>query len=121
MSKAFPLLPTTKVGPGDKERAYVIRQNLVLKTLLVAAAVLIGLGSLLCCTVYEVHLERRVRVTDAREHRAEEHTSHMRVMRLSMMLQQRLKDEVHHFASPHAPSRMPLAAAHLPMSAATGA
>lgn len=92
---AMPLLPTTKMGSGDKERAYVIRQNLVLKTMLIMAAVLTGLGMLLCCTVYEVHVQRRVRVDDAREHREEEHTSHMRVMRLSTMLQQRLKDEVH--------------------------
>lgn len=95
VSGALPLLPTTKTGPGDKERAYVVRQNLMLKTLLIAASILIGLGTLLCCTVYEVHLQRRVRVDDAREHREEEHTSHMRVMRLSMLLQQRLKDEVH--------------------------
>jgi hypothetical protein len=95
VSGGLPLLPTTKIGPGEKERAYVVRQNLVLKTLLIAASVLIGLGGLLCCTVYEVHVQRRVRVDDAREHREEEHTSHMRVMRLSMMLQQRLKDEVH--------------------------
>jgi len=95
VSGALPLLPTTKVGAGDKERAYVIRQNVVLKALLIAASVLLGVSTLLCCTVYEVHVQRRVRVDDAREHREEEHTSHMRVMRLSMMLQQRLKDEVH--------------------------
>eukprot|EP00316_Scyphosphaera_apsteinii_P021070 CAMPEP_0119312598 /NCGR_PEP_ID=MMETSP1333-20130426/26903_1 /TAXON_ID=418940 /ORGANISM="Scyphosphaera apsteinii, Strain RCC1455" /LENGTH=370 /DNA_ID=CAMNT_0007317247 /DNA_START=84 /DNA_END=1196 /DNA_ORIENTATION=- len=94
---ALPLLPvaTTKVGPGDKERAYVVRQNVVLKTLLIAFSVVSGLGVTLCCTVYEVHVQRRTSLDDAREHREEEHTSHMRIMRLSTVLQQRLKDEVH--------------------------
>ena len=48
VSGALPLLPTTKVGAGDKERAYVIRQNVVLKALLIAASVLLGVSTLLC-------------------------------------------------------------------------
>jgi len=67
----------------------------VLKTLLIAFSIMSGLGTLLCCTVYEVHLQRRTSIVDKREHREENHSSHMRVMRLSMLLQQRLKDEVH--------------------------
>jgi len=95
VSGALPLLPVTKVGPGDKERAYVVRQNVVMKTLLVAFSVVSGLGTLLCCTVYEVHVQKRTSIAGAKEHREEEHSSHMRVMRLSMLLQQRLKDETH--------------------------
>lgn len=94
---AIPLLPvsTTKVGPGEKERAYVVRQNVVLKTLLIAFSIMSGLGTLLCCTVYEVHVQRRTSIESKREQREESHSSHLRVMRLSMVLQQRLKDEVH--------------------------
>lgn len=103
VSGALPLLPvatsmgvtTTKVGAGDKERAFVVRQNVVMKTLLVTFSIVTGLGMLLCCTVYEVHVQRRSSLAGAKEHREEEHSSHMRIMRLSMLLQQRLKDEVH--------------------------
>jgi hypothetical protein len=91
------LLPihSTKTGAGDKERAYVVRQNFFLKIVLVAVATIVGLAVTLCCTTYEIHVQRRDSLHDAREHREEEHTSHMKVMRLSMLLQQRLKDEVH--------------------------
>ena len=34
MPTGAPLLPVTKVGAGDKERAYVVRQNLMLKVML---------------------------------------------------------------------------------------
>ena len=89
------LLPMTKVGAGDKERAYVVRQNILLKTILAVLAALVLLGTTLCCTIYKVDLQRRTSLKDAREHREEEHNSHMRIMRLGMLLQQRLKDEVH--------------------------
>ena len=89
------LLPMTKVGAGDKERAYVVRQNIFLKTIVAVMAALVLLGTTLCCTIYKVDLQRRTSLKDAREHREEEHNSHMRIMRLGMLLQQRLKDEVH--------------------------
>ena len=89
------LLPMTKVGAGDKERAYIVRQNIVLKTIFAVLAALFLLGTTLCCTIYKVDLQRRTSLKDAREHREEEHNSHMRIMRLGMLLQQRLKDEVH--------------------------
>lgn len=93
---APPLLPisTTKVGAGDKERAYVIRQNCVLKLLLGIVVMVVALGGALCTTRYEVHVQRRNSLHHAREHREEEHTSHMHIMRLSILLQQRLKDEM---------------------------
>ena len=39
------VLPVTKVGPGEKERAYVVRQNLCLKIFLGVVFLLIA-----CCT-----------------------------------------------------------------------
>ena len=90
-----PLLPVTKTGPGDKQRAYIVRQNLCLKVAL-GLVVLIGtLGTALLMTKYEVHLQKRHELHEARTHREEEHASHMRVLRLSMVLQRHLEDEVH--------------------------
>jgi len=91
------LLPihTTKIGAGDKERAYVVRQNIFLKIVLAVVVTIVGLAGTLCCTTYEIHVQRRDSLQGARDHREEEHSSHMRVMRLGMLLQQRLKDEVH--------------------------
>jgi len=86
---------TTKMGSGDKERAYVMRQNVFLKMVLVVVVLIAGLVATLCCTTYEIRVQRRDSLHDAKEHREEEHTSHMRVMRLSTLLQQRLRDEVH--------------------------
>ena len=45
----LPLTTTTKVGAGDKERAYVVRQNTCLKALL---AVICTLGTLSTVLVY---------------------------------------------------------------------
>ena len=89
------LLPTTKVGSNEKERAYVVRQNLCMKLILAVAAILLVLASLLFCSMYEVRVQRRGMVHEAKEHREEEHATHMRIMQLSMLLQQRLEDEVH--------------------------
>ncbi|KAL3893226.1 MAG: hypothetical protein SGPRY_014376 [Prymnesium sp.] len=93
MPTGAPLLPltTTKVGAGEKERAYVIKQNIVLKTLLGTIVLIGSLGILVCSTTYEVHLQRRNSLVYALEHREEEHASHMRIMRLSTLLQKHLK------------------------------
>ena len=91
------LLPihTTKIGAGDKERAYVVRQNFFLKIVLAVVLTIAGLAGILCRTTYEIHVQRRDSIQDSRDHRDEEHASHLRVIRLSTLLQQRLKDEVH--------------------------
>ena len=91
------LLPihTTKIGAGDKERAYVVRQNLFLKLVLAVVVTILGFAGALCCTTYEIHVQRRDSLQDARDHRDEDHKSHMHLVRLGTLLQQRLKDEVH--------------------------
>lgn len=91
----LPLTTTTKVGAGDKERAYVVRQNTCLKALLGVICTLGVLSTVLLYTRYEVSVQRRVAIQGAKNHREEEHASHMRVMRLSMLLQRHLEDEVH--------------------------
>jgi len=95
---ATPLLPVTKVGPGDKEKAYVVRQNCMLKFLLLCVCFVSVFTTVLVYMRYEVHVQRRQAVEGAREHREEEHASHMRVMRLSVLLQRHLEDEVHDVA-----------------------
>ena len=95
---ATPLLPVTKVGAGDKERAYVLRQNCVLKFLLGCVCCFSLLSTVLVYTRYEVSVQRRASIAGAKNHREEEHASHMRVMRLSMLLQRHLEDEVHDVA-----------------------
>ena len=96
-------LTTTKIGPGDKERAYVVRQNLVLKTLLGTAVLILSLAGLLCSTTYEIQIQKRHSLVHALEHREEEHASHMRVLRLSTLLQTHLKVS----SAPHAQRRTP--------------
>ena len=91
----LPLTTTTKVGAGDKERAYVVRQNTCLKALLAVICTLGTLSTVLVYTRYEVSVQRRISIQGAKNHREEEHASHMRVMRLSMLLQRHLEDEVH--------------------------
>ena len=88
------VLPVTKVGPGEKERAYVVRQNLCLKIFLGVVILISILGTALIFLRYEVTLQRRHVIAGARTHREEEHESHMRVMRLSTQLQRHLEDEV---------------------------
>ena len=88
------ILPVTKVGSGEKERAYVVRQNLCLKILLAVVIALGALGSALIFTQYEVSVQRKHKLAGARVHREEEHSSHMRIMRLSMLLQRHLEDDV---------------------------
>ena len=93
------VLPTTtKIGAGDKERAYVVRQNSCLKILLGIICLMGTLTTVLLYTRYEVHVQRRISIQGAKNHREEEHASHMRVMRLSMLLQRHLEDEVHDVA-----------------------
>ena len=80
VSGALPLLPVTKVGAGDKERAYVLRQNCVLKFMLGLVCCFSVISTALIYTRYEVHVQRRNAIDGARNHREEEHASHMRVM-----------------------------------------
>ena len=42
-----------------------------------SVSVVVRLGTLLCCTVYEVHVQRRTSIEDKREHREESHTSYV--------------------------------------------
>jgi len=90
----LPLATTTKVGPGEKTKAYVVRQNTCLKILLFAFVGLVIILIVLMSTLYDVHVERRSKAHDAGHHRREEHALRMQVGRLGMRLQEHMKDEV---------------------------
>jgi len=85
---------TTKIGPGDKTKAYVVRQNVCLKILLFSFTFAIAMVIVLSTTLYEVHIERRTSARNAGVHRREEHALRMQVGRLGMRLQQHMKDDM---------------------------
>lgn len=85
---------TTKIGPGDKTKAYVVRQNVCLKIMLFSFAAMVAMLIVLSSTLYEVHIERRTSARNAGVHRREEHALRMQVGRLGMRLQQHMKDDV---------------------------
>jgi len=87
-------LQTTKVGPGDKTKAYVVRQNTCLKILLFTFSFLVLILIILSSTLYDVHVERRSKAHDAGHHRREEHALRMQMGRLGMRLQEHMKDEM---------------------------
>ena len=80
-----PPLLGTHVGRGPHDRSFRGQGD----------RLTIVLASLLFCSMYDVRVQRRGMVHEAKEHREEEHATHMRIMQLSMLLQQRLEDEVH--------------------------
>ena len=54
MPTGAPLLPVTKTGSGDKQKAYIVRQNLCLKILLGLLLVVGSLSTALLFTTFEV-------------------------------------------------------------------
>lgn len=85
---------TTKVGSGEKTKAYVIRQNVCLKLILFSVITGSALLMLLSLTMYDVHIERRYRARSAGVHRREEHNLRLQLSQVVMRLQRHLKDDV---------------------------
>jgi len=90
----LPFTTLTKVGPGDKTKAYVVRQNVCLKILLFSLIGVCVLLMVLASTMYDVHIERRMKARETGVHRREEHHLRLQVGRLGMRLQQQMRDEV---------------------------
>jgi len=84
-------LATTKTGSGEKEKAYVVKQNSVLKGVL--CLVLIGVCGLiiLFSTVLELKVARRGLIISEAHHRKEEHHDHEDLLRTSLELQEALE------------------------------
>mmetsp|Transcript_6515 Transcript_6515/g.19313 ORF Transcript_6515/g.19313 Transcript_6515/m.19313 type:complete len:371 (+) Transcript_6515:60-1172(+) len=85
---------TTKVGHGDKTKAYVVRQNTCLKILLFSFTFCVAMLIVLSSTLYDVHIERRSKAHREGQHRREEHDLRMQVGRMGLRLQQHMQDEV---------------------------
>lgn len=85
---------STKVGGGDKERAYIIKQNQFLRIGLVVAAVLVILASILCFTVLDVKVQRRSTVFSKLAQRRMEHREHVELIEKQVKLQSILREEV---------------------------
>lgn len=90
----LPFTTLTKVGPGDKTKAYVVRQNVCLKILLFSLIGFCALLMVLASTMYEVHIERRMKARETGVHRREEHNLRLQVGRMGMRLQQHMHDDV---------------------------
>mmetsp|Transcript_26062 Transcript_26062/g.66195 ORF Transcript_26062/g.66195 Transcript_26062/m.66195 type:complete len:391 (+) Transcript_26062:187-1359(+) len=90
----LPFTTQTKVGPGDKSKAYVIRQNTCLRFLLFTLVGLCLMLMVLASTMYDVHVERRSKAWQSGVHRREERSLRLQVGRLGMRLQQHMHDDV---------------------------
>ena len=88
-------LSKTKTGSGDKERAYIVRQNGVLKFLLFIIAfctlAMVGVFS----TYLEINISRRQAIHSEALHRKLEHSAQLKLMSVHMQLQKALDNEVH--------------------------
>ena len=78
----------TKAGAGEKEKAFIVRENAVLRAVL--CLVLLGVVGVvvLFSTVYELHVARRGRVLSEVIHHKKEHLAHEALVRANLGLQQ---------------------------------
>merc|ERR1711871_816328 len=83
----------TKVGGGDKERAYIVKQNAMLKVGLTVFFVLAIFGSVLCFTVLDVKVQRRGTVMARLHMRQEQHRGHTDIIKKNLKLQNVLLEE----------------------------
>ncbi|GBG25353.1 Hypothetical Protein FCC1311_015712 [Hondaea fermentalgiana] len=88
-------IKSTKSGSGDKERAYIIRQNWALKTVLLLLAIF-GAGMvILFNTVLQVNVSRREAMRSEKVHHQLEHQAQVRLMKAHLELQKALETEIH--------------------------
>jgi ATP synthase F1 complex assembly factor 2 len=87
-------LAATKSGSGEKERAYIVRQNSVLKGLL-AVVILVCVASMVAfTTIYELSIARRGLIKSEAFHHKKEHHDHEELIRTHLELQQALETTV---------------------------
>lgn len=91
-------LKSTKGGAGEKERAYIIRQNWVLKTLLLLVVVFSVGTTVLFSTVLQVSVTRREAMRAEKVHHQLEHKAQVRLMNAHLELQKALEGEIHETA-----------------------
>ena len=91
----LPPTTTTKVGAGDKERAYVVRQNTCLKALLGVICTLACFRRVLLYTRHEVSVLCHAAAIRAKPPRGGARVAHASDAPLGMLLQRHPEDEVH--------------------------
>jgi hypothetical protein len=87
-------LATTKVGSGEKERAYVIKQNSVLKALLCLVVLSFLVLVVIFSTVFELKVARRGLIISEAVHHKKEHHDHEELIKTSLELQQALESQI---------------------------
>mmetsp|Transcript_23679 Transcript_23679/g.37801 ORF Transcript_23679/g.37801 Transcript_23679/m.37801 type:complete len:415 (+) Transcript_23679:381-1625(+) len=88
-------LKATKGGSGDKERAYIVRQNWVMKTVLLLIIIFAAGLIVLFSTVLKVSVSRRAQMQAEMLHHKIEHQAQVRLVRAHLELQRALEHEVH--------------------------
>jgi len=85
---------STKAGAGEKERAFVVRENAVLRGVL-CLLVLASLAAIaLFSTVFELHVAKRGLIQSEVVHHKREHQSHEALVRANLGLQHALETAV---------------------------
>jgi hypothetical protein len=83
----------TKVGGGDKEKAYVVRQNAMLR---IALCIILGalfILGILAVTVLDVKVQRKSATLAKMGKRQQEHWEHQDIIRKDLKLQEMLREE----------------------------
>jgi hypothetical protein len=77
----------TKAGAGDKERAYIVKQNFVLRVIIIVGTIATIITGVLLTTRYEMTINRRNSIYANVQHRTEEHRANMKLVQMEMALQ----------------------------------
>mmetsp|Transcript_20311 Transcript_20311/g.36139 ORF Transcript_20311/g.36139 Transcript_20311/m.36139 type:complete len:434 (-) Transcript_20311:54-1355(-) len=88
-------MQATKGGSGDKERAYIVRQNWVLKTVVLLIVIFVIGIVVLFSTVLKVSVTRRDAIKAEKMHHQLEHMAQVKLMRAHLELQRALEQEAH--------------------------
>lgn len=88
-------LSATKTGPGDKERAWIVRQNSVLKYFIFFLFFSLACGASALFMFYEVKVARKETITLATKDHKDFHKAKVDLMNTNLALQQALESEVH--------------------------
>lgn len=84
----------TKMGGGDKDPAYVIKENMFMKIALAVMGALLLLAIILAITVLDVKLARHSTVVEHAHTRHEQHLGHRDTIKHDMKMQEILQDEI---------------------------
>ena len=87
-------LAATKAGSGEKERAYVVKQNSVLKGLLCVVVLAVLVLLVVFSTVLELKIARRGLIISEAVHHKKEHHDHEEIIKTNLELQEALESTI---------------------------